>query len=173
MNFRTGKLKLLTIAVLSGGLFLASSPSGKGDTNAFWQFLSSPRLTTASFDAGAGEPGNGLAVQNPLAGLKSDELTAILDRPLFSPSRRPARLPDTSSAKIAKTPTPGISDFRLLGVLSGGRRPIALVKIISKKRHLRLEVGDAVGTWRVTRVDSHAVALAQGAKTAILQLKQR
>ena len=88
---------------------------------------------------------------------------AVTDRPLFSPSRRPAAAP----AGAAQSPLE--SRYRLVGVVIAGSERHALVS--EGKRHLELRLGSTLEGWVVTGIAADRVTLASPAGEAVLRLK--
>lgn len=95
----------------------------------------------------------------PLAGY-----AAIVERPLFSPSRRPV----PGAAETA----PGASiesRYRLLGVVASGPRKQAFVA--EGARRLQIAEGDRLDGWTVTEIGADRVRLTSPAGEAALRLK--
>lgn len=107
----------------------------------------------------------------PTVRLPSDDLiTAIVGRPLFSPSRRPAAaLPQAAELPVeAADRTLGLE---LVGTMLSGETPVALV------RHpvdglLRLRQGQEVEGWTVTEIKESWVGLDKGDRIEKLSLRK-
>lgn len=116
----------------------------------------------ASAAAGEGEAPASPEAQhsgNPLASLDKSTLTDWVQRPLFAPSRK--RPPETAQgpapqAAVAKPPPPL---YDLMGVVSEKGRAIALLRKKADGTNFRVEVGDMLGGWQVSKVDARAVTL--------------
>lgn len=93
----------------------------------------------------------------------------IVERPLFSPSRRPPVVSDTvDQEEIADS-----SVFTLLGVAVTPERMVALVQINKAKKVVRLDVGEEVDGWTLEAVHKDSVTLRNGDLTEDLPLKQK
>jgi len=88
---------------------------------------------------------------------------AIVERPLFSPSRRPA--PNSSAAVAPAADT----HYRLLGVIATGTRKKAL--IVDGARRLEVSEGEALDSWTVKKIGSSSVELASPTGGTLLKLK--
>lgn len=112
--------------------------------------------------ARANEQGRSAAtLANPLAAQPLDLLSATLDRPLFSPSRRPPPAPPT----IVQAPAPAALPSSpptvvLLGVVMDGETARAVVRAGADKRLLRAQMGDDIDGWKVAQIDGRKVVLA-------------
>ncbi len=98
---------------------------------------------------------------NPLAAQPLDPLSATLDRPLFSPSRRPPPAPPS----IVQAPAPAALPSSpptvvLLGVVMDGETARAVVRAGADKRLLRAQMGDDIDGWKVAQIDGRKVVLA-------------
>lgn len=96
----------------------------------------------------------------------SDEtgIQAILERPLFSPSRRP---PAEQALTEAALPTP---DFALFGVAITAGRPVALVKRGSGTEYERVSEGGQIGDWTVGQIKTDRISVHQDGVHAELRL---
>lgn len=115
-----------------------------------------------SVAARANEQGGSAAtLANPLAAQPLDLLSATLDRPLFSPSRRPPPAPPSivqapAPAALASSPPTVV----LLGVVMDGETARAVVRAGADKRLLRAQMGDDIDGWKVAQIDGRKVVLA-------------
>lgn len=116
----------------------------------------------AAAEPGAEEPASqALSLDNPLATIAPEELNDWAVRPLFAPSRkRPPQVAAGAqragpSAERVRAP----SSYDLLGVMREGERAIALLRSKREGRSFRVEVGDTIGGWRVTRMEPTSVLL--------------
>jgi general secretion pathway protein N len=98
---------------------------------------------------------------NPIAAEPLDQLSAIVDRSLFSPSRRPPVAPPpvvlTPDVSAMPSPPPNVV---LLGVVMDGQNARAVVRVGSDKRLLRAQMGDEIDGWNVAQIDGRKVVLA-------------
>lgn len=122
-----------------------------------------------------GENKTASAARNPLGSMRLNTLTHTIERPLFSSSRRPPakiakpakRRPPPPPRKQAKR-----NSFKLLGVIGGGPRRIALLRDKRNGRHFRVESGDQIDGWQVDRVGPSDVALSHLRQKVTLSLSQ-
>lgn len=101
----------------------------------------------------------------------AEAFVAVVERPLFSATRRPplepaiAVLEPTPEAEpVAEAPPSpppvALGQFTLVGVIDDGVRRVALVRHAEEPRLLRVEVGDVVHDWQVVRIGLDSVELA-------------
>lgn len=81
--------------------------------------------------------------------------SAIVERPLFLPSRRPPSV----EAVAASTPTP---DFSLFGVVISTGEPFALVTPDTGGDPIRVKQGEEISGWTVDRIESDRILIRQG-----------
>jgi hypothetical protein len=115
-----------------------------------------------SADAGAQEHGQaGVPLANPIAAQSLEKLSVMLDRSLFSPSRRraPAPPPVIQAPAPAELPT-APPNLVLLGVVMDGESARALVRVGADQSLLRAQMGDEIDGWKVAQIDSRKVVLA-------------
>ena len=115
-----------------------------------------------SADAGAQDPGRAaVPLANPIAAQSLEQLSAMLDRSLFSPSRRraPAPPPVVQAPAPAELP-PAPPNLVLLGVVMDGESARALVRAGADQRLLRAQMGDEIDGWKVAQIDGRKVVLA-------------
>jgi type II secretory pathway component PulC len=89
--------------------------------------------------------------------------SAIVERPLFSTSRRPP----AAEPVMATTPT---LDVSLAGVVVSARESFALVTPDSGGEPMRVKEGEALSGWTVTRIDADRIVLRHDATEAELRL---
>lgn len=120
-----------------------------------------------------------LVRQNPVAAVPLSALQATVDRPLFSPSRRPPPSPDAlSTADTGPAETlegeaaDGAADapFTLLGVASGSARTIALLRRLDGADVLRVRVGEEIDGWTIEAIAADSITLRRGQETRVLRL---
>ena len=122
-------------------------------------------LSALIFSAAARTEEQGRAaapLANPVAAQPLDQLSAILDRSLFSPSRRrpPAAPPPVAQAPAAPalpSPPPNVV---LFGVVMDGESARAIVRVGADKRLLRAQMGDEIDGWKVAQIEGRKVVLA-------------
>lgn len=96
---------------------------------------------------------------------------AMLERPLFSPTRRP---PPVVSDALALAP-PAFSvlqppDIALSGIISGNGVGVALVRRPQDAGPTRVAVGGQIGGWTVTEIRPRAIVIKRDTRTVTLDL---
>lgn len=101
-----------------------------------------------------------------------EHFTAVVERPLFSPTRRMPPLPEPSSepqGESAETPVaetgpsgPEEPELRFFGTVRDRGQMAALVTFPATNAVARLAPGDRVGSWEVVEVDRDRLVLAIG-----------
>jgi hypothetical protein len=122
-------------------------------------------LSALIFSAAARTEEQGQAVAplaNPVAAQPLDQLSTILDRSLFSPSRRrppaaPAPVAQAPAAPALPSPPPNVV---LFGVVMDGEGARAVVRVGADKRLLRAQMGDEIDGWKVAQIEGRKVVLA-------------
>ena len=122
-------------------------------------------LSALIFSAAARTEEQGRAaapLANPVAAQPLEQLSAIVDRSLFSPSRRPppAAPPPVVQAPAASAPPSAPPNVILLGVVMDGQNARAVVRVGADKRLLRAQMGDEIDGWKVAQIDGRKVVLA-------------
>lgn len=125
---------------------------------AVWPWLFPPLPATRPLAAPpAGAPAPALAPLPPLA-----SFTAIVERPLFSPSRRP---PPGATAALGASIE---SRYRLIGIVVTGPKKKAFVA--EGARRLEIVEGDILDGWTVTEIGQDRVRLTSSTGEAALKL---
>jgi len=128
-------------------------------------FLWSPGLSDAGAQTNTGE------LDNPVAAHQLDRLASTLEKPLFSPKRRP---PVISAVAVVHPPeeTKPIPrpDLALFGIIMDTRGRRAIVRIAPPERMAQLRVGDEVARWRVTRIEQKQLVLSCENRSASFEL---
>lgn len=108
------------------------------------------------------------AMLAPLAMQRTDDVSrfvATLDRPLFSPTRRPPPPP-------APAPPPDpLANIQLFGVYSGPEGGGLIARVDGKMRRANLK--DKIGDWTITRIVDRDVTFARGAEVRVVTLAKR
>ena len=122
-------------------------------------------LSALIFSAAARTEEQGQAaapLANPVAAQPLEQLPAIVDRSLFSPSRRPppAAPPPVVQAPAASAPPSAPPNVILLGVVMDGQNARAVVRVGADQRLLRAQMGDDIDGWKVAQIDGRKVVLA-------------
>ncbi len=89
-----------------------------------------------------------------------------VDRPLFTPTRRPA-----PALAVAGAPSFQRGQFQLLGVIIAGNTKTAMLREKASGKIHRLEVGREVNGIRVATIDRDTVTLAQGAESEVVPMQ--
>jgi type II secretory pathway component PulC len=102
-----------------------------------------------------------------LSGLDPLQLAKVIDRPLFSQTRRPptppAAQPNQTVAAPAPTAPPPVVDFVLVGIVVVGKTPLALVQTQDGHPAQRLQAGDDFHGWVLTAIsDDRAMFRSNG-----------
>lgn len=117
-------------------------------------------------EAGAG-PKDEDTVSNPLSSLGIDQLSDTVNRPLFAPTRKRPPPQEAGAPAVQQQET----TYELLGVALGGIRPIAVMRKKGEGKSFRVEVGDSLSGWHVTKVDAREVRLERdGADAEVVRL---
>jgi hypothetical protein len=125
---------------------------------AVWPWLAPPIPATRAVAARSAAP-----TAPAMAGLPPlTNFAATVERPLFSPSRRPA-----ASAPAAAPGTE--SRYRLLGIVASGTKKTAFVA--DNARRAELGVGDTLDGWTVKEIRQDRVTLASPTGEMVLKLK--
>jgi hypothetical protein len=107
------------------------------------------------------------------ANIQDDAMLAgfmrILDRPLFSPSRRPPPPPPPPKVVVPVPPDP-LNTIHLFGIFGSGASGGVLARIDGKTR--RVQVSDRVGEWTLKEIQSRAVLFTKGAESRTVSLVQ-
>ena len=122
-------------------------------------------LSALIFSAAARTEEQGQAaapLANPVAAQPLEQLPAIVDRSLFSPSRRPPAVPPlpVAQAPAVSAPPSAPPNVILLGVVMDGQNARAVVQVGADKRLLRAQMGDDIDGWKVAQIDGRKVVLA-------------
>ncbi len=100
----------------------------------------------------------------PRSNTGAASFSAILERPLFAPDRRPPPPP----APPAPPPPPDpLANIRIQGIFSGTNAGI-LARIEGKSR--RIKINEAVGAWTLKSIEGRDVTFSRGEENRQLQL---
>jgi hypothetical protein len=92
------------------------------------------------------------------------EAAAVLQKPLFSPSRRP---PPPVAVTVAAPPDP-LANIRLVGVYGSSEGGGIIANVDGKSR--RAGVNEKIGDWTVQRIADRSVTFTRGAETRVVEL---
>lgn len=107
------------------------------------------------------------AMLSPLARQNNDgvgQFVATLDRPLFSPNRRP---PPPPALVVAPPPDP-LANIQLFGVYSGSDGGGIIARVDGKMR--RAAINDKIGEWTISRIADRDVTFVRGGETRVVSL---
>jgi hypothetical protein len=93
----------------------------------------------------------------------ASNFSAVLDRPLFSPSRRPPARQDPIGSGLA-------GRYQLLGLISAGDARHAL--IADGDRRFEIAEGAALDGWTVARIEQDRVVLSSSVGRTVLTLRR-
>lgn len=93
------------------------------------------------------------------------EFAATIERPLFSPSRRPAAAAVPHGAGAIE------SRYRLQGLVIAGNARRALIAEVAGGRSFEIGEGEAIEGWVVKRIERNAVVFAAPSGEATLTLR--
>lgn len=97
-----------------------------------------------------------------------DELTAIRERPLFAPSRRPVAAPVVSEVPD-ESPRAAPLNAVLVGLISSSDGDgLALLKINGQNDVARLRIGEIIEGWQLEKIESHGAMFVNGDQTTTL-----
>jgi hypothetical protein len=136
----------------------------------FAGLLGSALAAGAAATAEQQEPAPALA--NPVAAQSLDRLSSTLERPLFSPSRRPPAPPPppVAQAPPPPAPPPPPPNLVLFGVVMDGEGARAVVRSGADKKLVRAQIGDEIDGWKVSQIEGRKVVLSLGDRFATFML---
>ena len=113
--------------------------------------------------------GPGQPELNPLHGLVADRFRAIIERPLFNPSREPRPIEppapppappvEAQPTEAAPPSGPSAEDFNLLAVSTGPKGHVAVLRIVASGEVLYLREGHLMETWTLLSVSERSVVV--------------
>jgi len=110
------------------------------------------------------ESSNDTPLQNPAISTFAE----IVERPLFTQSRRPAPKKDTKVAEAAVKP----ENFELIGVIISPAGRMALLRTLATSEIVRAVEGQNVGGWEVRTINPTQVVLRQGDDSQVLKINE-
>lgn len=121
---------------------------------------------------GAGDPVASAPkrVLNPLSTLDRESLSAFKGRPLFAPGRRPPALRQAFVPPPPVAMATPVPDLRLVGIVAGIDKAVAILRRNAGGPSLNVKVGDAVDTWRVQAITPDRVVLREGEREQTYRL---
>jgi hypothetical protein len=106
-----------------------------------------------------------LPVLPNLQALDTSQFLAVLERPVFSATRRP---PPPPPPVAAQAPTDNLSTARLSGIVTGPQGSTVIMNIAGKDRRVRM--GDAVEGWTLQSIEGRGATFVSGGQVRALQL---
>jgi len=174
-------LRYCTI-VLCAMVWPIGYPSGRVEaatavsTDSFGSIVS-PGIDSEQEGGGRATVQERLQVGNPLWAIPLSTLAITRERPLFSPSRRPAP-PPVAPAVYVPSPTSSPADpdhplLTLLGTIVGETDRIGIFMDQASQSVVRLKTGENNAGWVLLSVEGREVTFAKGSRTATLTLPAR
>ena len=129
-----------------------------------------PAAVLAADTATSQSQRDGLA--NPLAAQSMEGLSATVDRPLFSPSRRAPAPPPAPIAQAPEPPAPPppLPNVVLVGIVMDGESARAVIRTGAEKKIMRARIGDDVGGWKVSQIEGRKLVLSLDDRLATFTL---
>jgi hypothetical protein len=132
-------------------------------------------VTRVSVAAQAAAPPHATSA-NPLWGIPLTQLSGTRDRPIFSPSRRPAPVAMTADP-AATRPPPSKKEIEppqlsLVGTIASSDESFGIFIDQSSKAALRLKVGDDHQGWKLMVIQGREVVMGKDGRSAVLTLPQ-
>ena len=123
-------------------------------------------------DSAALAPNQRDGLPNPLAAQSMEGLSATVDRPLFSPSRRAPAPPPVPAAQAPAPPPPPAPppNVVLVGIVMDGESARAVIRAGADKKILRARIGDDVGGWKVSQIEGRKLVLSLDDRLATFTL---
>ena len=118
---------------------------------------------------------SGATLPNPVAAQSLERLSATVERPLFSPSRRPPTPPPPPVAKAPEPPPPPPPppDLVLSGIVMDGEGARAVIRVGAEKINRRAQIGDDVSGWMVSQIEGRRLVLSRDGRFATFTLFSR
>jgi hypothetical protein len=114
------------------------------------------------------------SLSNPVAVISLDNLSVSRERPLFSASRRPPPPPPAVApvAFVADPPAPPVPPpvLSLYGIITDDNGALAILRPSPTEKIGRVRLGDEVGGWRVSLIESRRLVLSRDDRTATFTL---
>lgn len=95
----------------------------------------------------------------------TSQFIAMLDRPVFSPTRRP---PPPPPPPQEKEPTDNLSTAKLSGLFMGSNEGGVIIQIAGKHRRVRLQ--DNIEGWVLSSIQERSVTFTRAGQSRVLQL---
>lgn len=151
---------VVALPVALGVVLLALWVGPRGLRNVHWQ-------PPAALRPDLSRPGGGViqeAMQPPNAG----QFAATLERPLFSPSRRPPPPKPVEKAAAAPPAPDPLESTRIYGTFAAGGATGIIADVGGKPR--RILSGGMLGDWRIVSIADRDITFARGTETRVIKL---
>jgi hypothetical protein len=133
--------------------------------------IETPTLPSAASAPEAEAGGDGATAERPFELEPLSSYAAIIERPLFSRSRRP-QPPERSVAADARAGNGG-APFLLSGVIVAGPTRVAFLQPRSQPKTLRVLEGETVEGWKIEKILPQRVVIGNGDAREELSLQDR
>src|SRR5437879_11673535 len=114
------------------------------------------------------------APSNPVAAQSLEQLSTILDRPLFSPTRRPPAPPPAPppivQAAEPPAPPPPPPNLVLFGVVMDGESARAVVRAGADKKLVRAQIGAETDGWKGSQIEGRKVVLSRAGRLGTFRM---
>lgn len=179
-----GWFKLLSLALLPGGLLFVPGPAPHAATSSMVDILPNDAAADVRDTLGIGgvkpianrERSKPLLNGNPLWSVPLSGLTATRERPIFSPSRRQAQralVASTPDQPVASVPVaPERPPLALIGAVIGESDAIAVFLDLTNQGIVRLRLGEARAGWILSSIRPREVTLKRGDQTESIVLQR-
>jgi len=167
MIVRLARRILRTVFFATTAVVIIALPAGAGsfDNNANSAGSQSNRTPPHPLSAPPAENTSG---GNVVWAIPLSKLSMTLDRPIFSPSRRPPPLP--VRPVIAKPAEPERPPLTLVGTIAGENSGIAVFVEQATENVIRLQVNESHRGWTLHSIKGREVTLENGRKSVVLAL---
>ncbi len=162
-----GRQRLLSVVLIGGAAV----------TSALLYTGSEPDLRpppTAEENTATGPDSSENAPEAIVPAPELDAFSEVVERPLFSRTRRPQIVADTDTGPAYDSDKPVQKDqFLVMGIIITGENKVVLLKPIGKRSDVfRVREGERVLEWTVESVTPEAVTIRQGDITDTLKLSE-
>jgi hypothetical protein len=106
---------------------------------------------------------------NPIDTVKLSGLKSFVERPLFTPARRPALVEEKTQVE-SEAPAETGPEFLLLGVTSGPEGSVARITTDDGAERHSLREGETIDGWQLQAVDSSSVTLSRKGESVVLTI---
>ena len=153
----------LHLLIVAAGLLTVASANGQVALSSATQSVDQrPDLSTAV------ERSSNPSALNPLAALSLSALTNMRDRPIFTPTRRPAKLPSVTAPTLMAEPSH--PELVLLGVITEGAGGLAIFRDEKTQLVVRLQIGQTYAGWTLRKLDHREATFERNDRLAVLTI---